>query len=154
MKPPPMTVTRLALLFLLFNALGVGAWALFMPSSFYGSFPANGWTWVSVDGPYNEHLIRDVGGLNLAIAVLITFALFKPTSTLLRATALATLAFQLPHTVYHLTHLGLIPTTLQQILQASGLSLGVVASLLIFSGVRKTSPLERVRKDGSLRLRR
>ena len=38
------------------------------PKSFYEDFPGAGRVWVAVDGPYNEHLVRDVGSLNLALA--------------------------------------------------------------------------------------
>ena len=54
------------------NALGafVGAWALAAPRSFYDGFPMPGLlgAWVASDGPYNEHLVRDVGSLYLALA--------------------------------------------------------------------------------------
>ena len=35
---------------------------------FYDDFPGLGRSWVAADGPYNEHLVRDVGALNLALA--------------------------------------------------------------------------------------
>ena len=44
------------------------------PQSFYDDFPGLGRAWVSVDGPYNEHLVRDVGALNLALLVLFVVA--------------------------------------------------------------------------------
>lgn len=135
-----MTVSllqRLALLLLALNGLWIGTWAQFAPASFYASFPGNGFTWVSVDGPYNEHLIRDVGGLYLAIAVLAFITLLRPTLSLLRATALATLVYQVPHGVYHLIHVNLIPTTLQQVLQSAALLLGVVASFVLLVGSRQ-----------------
>ncbi len=47
---------------------GVGAWAALAPRSFYDDFPGGGRHWVAVDGPFNEHLVRDVGTLNLALA--------------------------------------------------------------------------------------
>ena len=31
--------------------------------------------WVAVDGPFNEHLVRDVGALNLALAFVAAMAL-------------------------------------------------------------------------------
>ena len=46
--------------------LGVGLQALFTPRSFYDDFPL-GRGWVAMDGPYNQHLVRDVGSLNLAL---------------------------------------------------------------------------------------
>ena len=57
-----------SLLVLTVLALFVGAWAQLAPASFHTSFPF-GQGWLAADGPYNEHLLRDVGGLNLALAL-------------------------------------------------------------------------------------
>ena len=67
----PSQIIRVAFGYLALSSLQIGAWALFAPRSFYDGFPGAGRSWVSVDGPYNEHLVRDVGALNLAIAVLL-----------------------------------------------------------------------------------
>jgi hypothetical protein len=48
------------------SAAYVGFWALIAPHSFYRSFPIPGHHWVSTAGPYDEHLVRDVGGLYLS----------------------------------------------------------------------------------------
>ena len=60
--------------FVLFG-LGVGGWQTLAPASFYTDFPGAGRHWVSVDGPYNEHLLRDVGQGNLALGVVALVAL-------------------------------------------------------------------------------
>ncbi len=41
----------------------------FLPRVFYDRFPGFGMTWVSPDGPFNEHVMRDLDGANLAPAV-------------------------------------------------------------------------------------
>ena len=61
----------------------------------------------SFDGPYNEHLLRDLGGANLALAVVILFAIAQPTAGLVRAVAAAMLVAQVPHFIYHAAHLDL-----------------------------------------------
>lgn len=45
----------------------VGLWAEFFPNAFYASFPGFGLHWIDIDGAFNEHLIRDVGSLYLAL---------------------------------------------------------------------------------------
>ncbi len=65
---------RLLLWLMAISSLGVGFQALFTPRSFYDDFPM-GRGWVAMDGPYNEHLVRDVGSLNLALVVLVFAAL-------------------------------------------------------------------------------
>ncbi len=64
---------------LLLIALVIGLWALLAPRSFYDSFPGgNGMHWVSADGPYNRHLVSDVGSMYLALAALTVAALGRP----------------------------------------------------------------------------
>ena len=69
-------LTRVWLTLLGLVGLFVGTWATFFPRSFYDDFPAgSGHAWVAADGPYNEHLVRDVGALNLALAAVAIAAL-------------------------------------------------------------------------------
>ncbi|RTL69410.1 MAG: hypothetical protein EKK42_04560 [Pseudonocardiaceae bacterium] len=67
-------VLRVGLLVLAATQAFVGLWALPAPRSFYDDFPAPGRSWVSALPPYNEHLVRDVGALSLALTVLLVAA--------------------------------------------------------------------------------
>jgi nucleoside-diphosphate-sugar epimerase len=96
--------TRLMLWIFTFSALSVGVQAAFFPRSFYDDFPM-GRGWVAMDGPYNEHLVRDVGALNLALVVVTVAALVLSTRALARTAAIAWLVYSVPHFVYHLRHL-------------------------------------------------
>ena len=58
---------RITLAVLAVQGLVLGCWAAFAPRSLYDDFPGFGHHWVVVDGPYNEHLVRDVGSLFLAL---------------------------------------------------------------------------------------
>src|SRR5690348_13415732 len=55
------TVARAALSLLAVLALYQGIWAQLAPRSFFEGFPG-GMGWIATEGPYNEHLVRDVGG--------------------------------------------------------------------------------------------
>jgi nucleoside-diphosphate-sugar epimerase len=92
------------LAFLGISALGLGLYATFTPRAFYDDFP-NGRGWVAADGPYNEHLVRDFGGLNLALALVVLAAAVLGGKALVRIAAGASILFGLPHLVYHLRHL-------------------------------------------------
>jgi hypothetical protein len=96
---------RVLLGILTVSATTVGAWAAFFPRSFYDDFPGFGRVWVAVDGAYNEHLVRDVGALNLALAVVSVCALVTLARSTVVASALAWLAYGIPHVVYHARHL-------------------------------------------------
>lgn len=87
----------------------VGIWAAFAPRGFYDSFPSFGLgPWIAVDGPYNEHLIRDVGGLYLALAAAGVYALLQAGAHAARAArtvGIAWIVFSIPHLIYHANHL-------------------------------------------------
>jgi hypothetical protein len=89
----------------------IGLWALIGPRSFYDDFPGMGRHWVSADGPYNEHLVRDVGGLNLAVAIVAIVAAIVLGRVIVRTAAVAALAFAIPHLAYHSAHTDLYDTT-------------------------------------------
>lgn len=101
----PTRIVRLALALLALIGLQVGLWAAFAPRSFYDDFPGAGRAWVAVDGPYNEHLVRDVGALNLALAVVAIVAFVTLSRAAVLAAGGAWLVYGVPHLVYHLRHL-------------------------------------------------
>jgi hypothetical protein len=96
---------RIALVIVAGGSLVVGVWAQGFPRSFYDDFPGMGRVWVAVDGPFNEHLVRDVGGLNLGLAFVAILALVTGSTLLARAAGGAALLFGVPHLLYHATHL-------------------------------------------------
>lgn len=128
----------------------IGVWAAFDPHGFYASFPGGGRHWVSADGPYNEHLIRDFGSLNLALAVAALVALWRPIRELLIALAVANLAYGVPHLVYHLRHLDMYDTA-DKIGNVVALSAAVaLAVVLLLIAVSSRSPApERVAASAS-----
>lgn len=96
--------------FLAFSAAFVGGWAQFAPRAFYTSFPLPGRHWVSGIGDYNEHLIRDVGSLYLALMAISVWTLLRPRTDSFRLVGLAWLVFGVPHLVFHLAHLDMFGT--------------------------------------------
>jgi hypothetical protein len=100
---------RIIVLLLAASAAVVGIWAAAFPVSFYNDFPSPGRHWVSTLGPYNEHLVRDVGGLNLALLVLSTYAWRRPTVAALRMTGAAWTVFNAEHFLWHMLHLEMFP---------------------------------------------
>jgi hypothetical protein len=97
-------VMRVLLFVLAWPALLLGAWATLAPRNWYENFPGIGQAWIAIDGAYNEHLVRDVGALNLALFVVTAVALVKLDSLLVRVTAAAWLVYSVPHLIYHSTH--------------------------------------------------
>jgi hypothetical protein len=124
-------------------AVGVqlGIWATFAPRSFYDDYPGFGRHWVRVDGPYNEHFVRDFGALNLALAVVTIFAVVTFARPLVIAVAVAWLAWGIPHLVYHLRHLDLYETE-DQVMNVFALAGLPVLAILVLA-LTITSPARR-----------
>ncbi|SNY45535.1 hypothetical protein [Paractinoplanes atraurantiacus] len=95
---------------LAFLAAVLGVWAGGFPLSFYNDFPIAGWHWVSLLGPYNEHLVRDFGATMLALLVFTVWAWRTPTVEKLRVTGWAWLVFSVVHFLWHMLHLGVFTT--------------------------------------------
>src|SRR3712207_1572401 len=106
-------------------------WQMFWPESFFRDFPGWGRHWVSVDGPYNEHLLRDVGQGNLAFGVVALVALLTGGVWLARATGLAAVVANLPHQLYHQENLDALETTGDQVLQTITLTAVSLTAVLL-----------------------
>lgn len=96
--------TRILLGYLTVVSVQIGVWALFAPRSFYDDFPGLGRAWVSIDGPFNEHLIRDVGALNLALAAMFIVAFIRLGRDLVTMAGVLALVWGIPHAIYHLVN--------------------------------------------------
>jgi hypothetical protein len=121
-----------ALAFSALLGLFVGGWAYFAPQSFYDSFPGVLGSWVSVDGPYNEHLIRDVGAIYLALAAASVGGLIWRSVIFFRVLGLAWSLFGGLHFAYHAGHLEhMSPASAVGEMVALGISLALGIVLLI-----------------------
>lgn len=81
-----------------------GLWATLSPTGFYGDFPL-GRGWVEALPAYNEHLMRDVGGLFLATGLVLLAAAFTLDRRLTLVALVSYLLFSVPHTIFHLLNL-------------------------------------------------
>ncbi len=133
-------VLRIGLAVLAFPALVIGVWAAFAPRGFYEDFPGLGRMWVAPDGPYNEHLVRDVGELNLALAVVTVIALVALTPILVRAVLAGWIVYSVPHLVYHLRNLDPFETDDQVSIIASLALVPVLAIVLLVIDRRAPAP--------------
>ena len=133
---------RIAAAVLLVGDLLIGSWALFAPQSFYDDFPGAGRSWVSVDGPFNEHLLRDVGALNLALAVVALAAVLRP-GRFARLCGISHLVWTVPHLYYHSSHLHLFSTS-DAVANVVMLSVPVIASifLVVFRAPDDEQPID------------
>ncbi|MFC9997053.1 hypothetical protein [Nocardia sp. NPDC127526] len=120
----------------------VGLWAVFAPESFYDDFPGFGTRWVSPDGPYNHHLVGDVGAFFLALGAIAAFALYHRDSMIGRAAGLGWLVFSVPHFVYHVTHRpDAMSTASYTISLISILALGALGAACLIVAPRERHPV-------------
>lgn len=134
-------IVRIVLVIWAAVSLQLAAWALLAPRSFYDDYPGFGRHWVSVDGPYNEHFVRDFGALNLALAVVTIAAIITLSKPMVIAVAVAWLAWGVPHFVYHLRHLDLYSTT-DKVLNVVALAALPVVAVVVLA-LTLTSPARR-----------
>jgi hypothetical protein len=136
------TLTRVLLLLLGVVEGASGLWPLITPIGFYQDFPGFRAGWVSMDGPFNEHLIRDFGGLNLALAATLIGAAVIGTTAVARLASVAILLFAVPHLSYHLGHVSHFER-LDQVLIIGTLAASLVLPLvtLLLPGRRVSSPV-------------
>jgi len=96
-------IARWSLLLIAVFMIPVGLQAAFAPASFFDDFPL-GRGWVSAGGaPYNEHLVRDVGVLFLALIVATLWAAWRREAMI--GVAIAWLVQGTLHLAYHIGHL-------------------------------------------------
>lgn len=127
---------RIALGCLTLVSLQIGVWALLAPRSFYDDFPGLGRTWVSADGPYNEHLVRDVGALNLAIAAVFVGAAIRLGRELVGLAGIVALVWGVPHALYHLANTDVLDAS-DAVVSLLGLVLfGVLGGGLVYAAGR------------------
>lgn len=145
--PANRSLIRAALLLLGLPQLAVGLWAVFDPHSWFVSFPGAGQHWLPVFGPYNAHLAGDVGAAFVGLGVLMILAAYWAERHLVQVAAIAYLAFQVPHFVYHLREEGLLSVGGDL---ANDILLGVtvlIAAWLLYAS-RSPGPPRAVRTEG------
>jgi hypothetical protein len=103
----------------------------FAPRSFYNDVPT-----VSADPPFNQHLMSDIGGLSLAMTVVVGAAAVLMDRTLIRVALAAYLVYSVSHLLFHVTHLtGMSPGGVAFLL--AGLSLlPLIALALLILAIR------------------
>jgi len=130
---------RILLLVLALPALQIGIWATLAPHSFFNGFPGGGRHWVSVDGPFNEHLVRDFGALNLALAFVLLVALVVGSRMLVTTAAVAYLLWAVPHALYHFFNMQVLDSG-DQIANGISLALSVALPIVIVVLAQRTRP--------------
>lgn len=92
---------RVGLVYLCSYQVVVGLWQYAFPRSFYDDLPT-----VDNDPPFNEHLMRDVGGLGLALAAVIVIAAVVLEYRLVCAALAGNAVYAVTHLMFHVSHLG------------------------------------------------
>lgn len=119
------------------QAAVIAAWALVSPRSFYRDFPAIGGSWVNASPPFNEHLIRDVGGLYLGFAILFFWAGSNMDPAVVRPVLIAWLPFAVLHLWFHVTHMGGLGGG-ERFLQTVALAAVTLIPVLILAAQRRS----------------
>lgn len=124
----------------------IGLWALFAPRSFYDDFPAGTDGWVNQLGPFDEHLVTDVGALFVAIGVFAILAAISLRRRFVIGATIGWLLYALPHFVWHLFNLEPLSTG-DAIANSIATGWTVVGALIVLYLVR-AAPLARQADTG------
>jgi hypothetical protein len=105
--------------------------------------------WTASDGLYNEHLVRDVGDLNLALVAVTVGASVWWSRSLAVAAALAWLVYSVPHFTYHASNLQTVSGD-DQIAELVSLAIQIVLAVCVLAAVRPTrQPPGRAEPNGT-----
>jgi len=130
-----LIVYRVCLLPLTVVGLSLGLWAYFAPLHWYSTFPGMGMTWLPVLGPYNEHFVKDVGAMFLALGALSAVAVYHVGNrAVVVITATAWSIFNALHLIYHVGMLHMYGARDAALNAVSLSSLLVVSLLLLVPG--------------------
>ena len=126
---------RVGVWFLTFVEVVVGLVATLAPRAFYDYVP-----WVNLMPPFSEHLMRDYGAMNLALALVFIVAATTMERRLVRLALVAYLLFAIPHLIFHVMHLENF-TTVAAVAQTTLLTLAVLLplALLILTRQRRNA---------------
>lgn len=128
------TVDRIAISLIAVAMLPAGLQAAFAPKSFFDDFPF-GRGWISRPPDlYNEHLVRDVGALFLALIIVTVWTVWRQSPT--RPVAAAWLAFGVFHLTYHAGHLDEFNGTDKVLLAGSLVMVPALAAVALWAGRR------------------
>ena len=130
-------VERVALGLIAVFMLPAGLQAAFAPRSFFDDFPL-GRGWIAQDGgAYNEHLVRDVGVLFLALVIVTGWTALRQRPA--RPIAVAWLVQGVLHALYHANHLDGYKAV-DKVGMIGSLALVPVLALIALWAGRPTSP--------------
>ncbi len=96
--------------------------------------------WVSSDGPYNEHLVREVGSWYLALAAAGVLTLVRRDHASRWILASAWTVFGMLHLGYHLAHLNKLASAVDRVGEVVALGGSAVLALLVFTPT-STAPM-------------
>ena len=120
--------------------LGTGLWQLLLPESFYRDFPT-----VHLAPPFSEHLMRDFGGANVALGIIVVAVAVWLEKRYVVLVLVAYLAFSIPHLVFHMSHLHDASTAdvaFQVVSLGSAVVLPILVLALVPSAFRTEPPAE------------
>ncbi|GAB3675897.1 hypothetical protein [Saccharopolyspora tripterygii] len=135
-----VALDRACLAFLTLAAVFTGAWAYFAPTFFYDAFPGFGLTWLPQLGPFNEHFVKDVGAMFLALAALSALTLrHVRDGRSAQVAGVVWLVFNVLHFSYHVTMLHMYEP-LDQVLNVIVLGILIVVSIPLVVQPRHALP--------------
>lgn len=128
---------RAGMIYLTVTFLSIGLWATFDTKSFYDAFPGGGHRWVAGDGPYNAHLVSDVGVGYLAVGAVLLLAAVWMERRLIQAAMVGATLHNLFHLLFHLRNASEALDPVDRWVSNGGLGIALVLSVVVLSIVSR-----------------
>jgi hypothetical protein len=126
------SLVRAGLIFFGVGDVLLGAFAYLLPHHFYNDVPT-----VSMDPPFSQHFVSDVGAFYVSQGVVLILAAIVMEVWLARAALAGYATFAVLHLVFHATHLaGMPPHDAIVLVIALALDAAIPLALLIMTGSR------------------
>jgi hypothetical protein len=114
-----------------------GGWARVAPRHFFDTFPGWGQRWTAAYGPYNEHLVTDLGSTFLTLGFLLAVAAILTDRRVRRTVLAGVLLFDSLHLLFHATdRAGMAAGSYAASLVALAVGVALPAALLMYDLVR------------------
>lgn len=120
----------------------VSVWQYAFPRSFFDDFPT-----VSLDPPYNEHLVSDVGGLGLALTGMLLLAAWTVDTGVVLTALTGYLVYAATHFAFHVAHFDHFSLR-DAVAVGTGLGVEVVLAVALLAAAWRLRRMERVSPSG------
>ena len=120
--------------------LETGVWAVADPGGWFRTYPGFGRHWLTVQGPFNEHLAVDAGAGFLAVGTALAVAAVWMRRSAVVVALIVLLAHAVPHFAFHVSHPVRGLSVVDTVVGVWGIALEALVGVTLLIWVRRGLP--------------